>query len=292
MIYKKNISIASIGILLISDIPILLSERCKGFEVQEDCQDVVMRVHIDGNSERFELEDARNILDEDTFAIYENEDGIFKVQYESEKKESIHWIAYADASCRKYEIYYREERDCLEGINPLQYVVLSEFLIHHNAVILHSSLIDVDGKGIVFTAPSQVGKSTQANLWEQYRHAEILNGDRAIIRKQVEGYIAYGSPFAGSSAIYKNRSTQLETIVVLKQAEENRVRKIGAKEAFLNLLSQISLLQGSKNSVDAHMEWLLQWMEQVPVYLLECRPDEEAVSVLWNKIEEEKHERK
>ena len=59
---------------------------------------------------------------------------------------------------------------------------LDYIMSHNHRVILHSSFISRQGEGILFTAPSGTGKSTQADLWK--RHEEgvtIINGDRSIL---------------------------------------------------------------------------------------------------------------
>ena len=49
---------------------------------------------------------------------------------------------------------------------------------------LHASVINWKDKGILFSAPSGTGKSTQADLWKKYEGAKVINGDRALIRKR------------------------------------------------------------------------------------------------------------
>ena len=74
-----------------------------------------------------------------------------------------------------------------------------QLLLEHRAFQLHASVIDWQGQGILFSAPSGTGKSTQADLWQTHAGATILNGDRAVIRWLDSQYRVYGSPYAGSS---------------------------------------------------------------------------------------------
>ena len=83
---------------------------------------------------------------------------------------------------------------------------IEQVLNSYNTFLLHSSFIKWKDKAILFTAPSGTGKSTQADLWEKYENAEIINGDRSGIRKMDGKWTAYGLPIAGSSGIYKNIS--------------------------------------------------------------------------------------
>lgn len=168
-----------------------------------------------------------------------------------------------------------------------QYMGLERLLLEHRGFLLHASLIEYRGLGIAFTAPSGTGKSTQAELWEKYRGAEIINGDRAGIRLFPNDVKAYGSPMSGSSGIVKNKETQLRAIVVLRQATENRIRKMTAIEAFRALYSETLMNTWDAWYMETMTDLLLDAVRCIPVYLLECRPDEEAVCILERTLREE-----
>ena len=63
---------------------------------------------------------------------------------------------------------------------------LERRMYQHNHYVLHSSYIVYHDQAILFTAPSGVGKSTQASLWQKYRNIKIINGDRTLITKNKE----------------------------------------------------------------------------------------------------------
>lgn len=169
-----------------------------------------------------------------------------------------------------------------------QFMGLERILLLNSGFFLHASLIKYQEMGIAFTAPSGVGKSTQAKLWEGYRGAEIINGDRAGIRVFTDGRVmAYGSPVSGSSGIVKNREVYLNAIVVLRQAPENRIRKMTAIEAFRALYSETLMNTWDAWYMETMTDLLLDAVRCIPVYLLECRPDEEAVCILEQTLREE-----
>ena len=157
---------------------------------------------------------------------------------------------------------------------------LETWLLEQNCLLLHGAVINYNGVGILFSGPSGVGKSTQAALWEEHRSARIINGDRAILKQTEEGYTAYGSPYAGSSGIYRNESVPLTAVVVLEQAKENSLRKLTAKEALLRLYPEVSCLQFDKRSVEKTTDLLLAMLDRVPVFLLQCVRSESAVLCL------------
>ena len=162
-------------------------------------------------------------------------------------------------------------------LNALQ----AEHLIACNhGFVFHCAYIDREGKAVLFTAPSETGKSTQADLWHQYRHAEIINGDRAAIRLVNGQLMAEGIPFAGSSQYCKNRSLPLEAIVYLAQAPQTTIRQMRGAEAFRRVWEGISVNTWDKADMSAVMDTVTQLVQQIPVYYMPCTPDESAVNTL------------
>ena len=153
-------------------------------------------------------------------------------------------------------------------------------LLQYDGLLLHASLIDHAGNGIAFTGPSGVGKSTQAELWQDCQGAKLLNGDRAALRKEHSGWNAYGSPYAGTSGIYRNESAPLRAIVVLRQAKENHLRKLSGREALTAVWPEISARRDDAAFVAEASKLCAQLLSDVQVYLLECLPEESAVACL------------
>ncbi|MCD8020790.1 MAG: hypothetical protein LUF92_14800 [Clostridiales bacterium] len=163
-------------------------------------------------------------------------------------------------------------------------VCLEHLLSLHHGFILHSSFIRWKGKGIVFTAPSGTGKSTQADLWVKHEGAELLNGDRTAIRCVDGEWRAYGLPYAGSSAVYRNESCPLAAIVALRQAPENHVELLSGKTAFLSVYSGLTLHPWDEAFMERILSDLDGLLADIPVYRLSCRPDQDAVDTLKRKI--------
>ena len=103
----------------------------------------------------------------------------------------------------------------------MELIGIEHTLCKHKTFMLHSSYINYNGDAILFSGPSGIGKSTQADLWQDFESAEIINGDRTAISKNLGSWHAYGLPFAGSSKIYKNKTLPIKAVVILKQGKEN-----------------------------------------------------------------------
>ena len=171
------------------------------------------------------------------------------------------------------------------GVKAVLETVAAEHLIaRNNGFIFHCSYIDIGGKAILFTAPSETGKSTQADLWHELRGAEIINGDRAAVR-MIDGVAkAEGIPFAGSSQYCLNRSLPIAAIVYLGQAPVTTIRKMRGYEAFSKIWEGVSVNTWDRTDVELVSGAVKQVVETVPVYHMPCTPDESAVIALENAL--------
>jgi hypothetical protein len=169
--------------------------------------------------------------------------------------------------------------------------VLECFGVEHllagvNGFVLHSSYIDVNGKAILFTAPSETGKSTQAELWNQLRDAEIINGDRSVVRWTKDSILAEGLPFAGSSTYCKNRSLPLQAIVYLYQAPVTTIRLLKGCEAFAAIWKGCTMHTWDRKEVEQLSAVVMQVAKQIPVFYMPCTPDESAIEALEKALME------
>jgi hypothetical protein len=172
----------------------------------------------------------------------------------------------------------------LSAHRVLDTMELEHRVVEHSGFVLHASWIERAGRGILFTAPSGTGKSTQAELWRSLRGARILNGDRAAVFAEPRAQVR-GIPFCGSSGIGLPGTTPLEAIVVLSQAKENHIRRLRGLEAFRRIWEGCSVNVWNREDLDRCARTVTQVLEQVPVYHLACTPDEDAVRTLEKVLE-------
>lgn len=168
--------------------------------------------------------------------------------------------------------------------NLLEILSLETFLLRFDGLILHASVVDWEGKGILFCAPSGTGKSTQAALWERYKGSRTLNGDRAGIRCEGGIWKAWGLPFAGTSGIYSNESVPIRAIVLLRQGAENVITPVQPIEAFKRMLPECSAQRWEAGFMERLTGVLSALICDMPMYQLSCRPDLEAVELLRDAI--------
>ena len=169
---------------------------------------------------------------------------------------------------------------------------LERRMIERNSLILHCAYMEYQGKGILFSAPSEIGKSTQASLWEKYRGSHTINGDRALLRKIKGKWTACGWPVCGSSEICSLGDTPIYAIVMLKQGEKNQAVPLSPFQAFAQLYPQITINQWNREFVQKAISGIEDLIAQVPVWQLTCDISEEAVNCLENALFQTKAVRK
>ena len=116
--------------------------------------------------------------------------------------------------------------------------------------------------------------------------AEQINGDRTIMRKNGGIWTGYGSPFSGTSGIFRNEWAPVGIIVVLRQGSENTIRQLKKGEAFRLLYSECVVPRWDDAVHTEIVDLILQISEELPVIMLSCLPDEGAVDLLDNYIQE------
>lgn len=157
---------------------------------------------------------------------------------------------------------------------------LEKIMIQKGALILHCAYMCKDGRAVLFSAPSETGKSTQAKLWERYRGTRTVNGDKSLLTRKEDGWYANGWPICGSSEICHNEAYPIQAIVMLHQAKENEVQRLGIAEAMKKLMSQITINMWNAQFQIQAMDLIQQLVMEVPVFELGCNISEDAVGCL------------
>jgi len=148
-------------------------------------------------------------------------------------------------------------------------------------VLFHAAVVSHQGKGYMFLGKSGTGKSTHARLWLKYiEGTELINDDNPVVRDGV----VYGSPWSGKTPCYRNVSCPLGGIVLLSQAPHNKIRRLVGIGAYARLVASISGQRWDSRIADGLHETENMLASTVPIWHLECLPDEEAVRVCYTEV--------
>lgn len=158
-------------------------------------------------------------------------------------------------------------------------------LLYYNAIILHCSYIIYHGQAILFSAPSEGGKSTQASLWEKYQGAEIVNGDRAVIKKEKDGWYVHSLPLCGSSGICKRKSAPLGLIAFLNKSDKNSVSALSNAQKLSMIIPQLTFESSKRSDFDKVLNLVDDIIVNKKIIMLNCRIDSEATEVLKKEVE-------
>ena len=197
--------------------------------------------------------------------------------------------AYGYASIRRNEdkIWLSINKSRMKTVSDWQIFVilpLVRLLLEQGILVLHSSYVIHKGKAILFTGDCGIGKSTQAALWEKYRLAEIINGDRSLVYCR-DGKVYVGGHFhCGTSGIRKNKSAELKAIVLLSQSPENKVSVPKGIESFQKILSQCAYDVEKREEIEMVTQLVAQLVQNARILKLSCRKDHSAVEMLENVI--------
>ncbi|MGM9652556.1 MAG: hypothetical protein ACI3XP_02845 [Eubacteriales bacterium] len=169
--------------------------------------------------------------------------------------------------------------------NWLLYLAPERALLRGGRIVLHASAVVRNGQAVVFTAPSGGGKSTQAQLWQKYLHAEPMNGDKIVLYAAGDALIASGSPIAGSSGIYRDLQAPVRTIVRLEKAPFNRLTPLSARESLLLLYGEAVKSRWDERFNQRLLSALEPMTALTEYYRFSCLPEPSAADCLLRRIE-------
>lgn len=184
--------------------------------------------------------------------------------------------------------YLPQKRELVSAMgNCFSFSGWEMLLLREDRLLLHAACVDTYLGGLLFSGPSTVGKSTQAELWRQYAGGRLINGDRPILHKGPEGWRAWGSPYAGSSRWFVNESCPIRAVIMLRQAPQCSLRRLRGAEAFRLVFAGTTAASWDSDCVLRACRLTEALIADIPVYQLSCTPDQAAVELLRAQLEKE-----
>lgn len=276
--------IAEVGIKLETDKKIDSSEKFKLFEIDKNKFDVLKNKII------FKLTNNDMPIVNESKVIYEGIESFVQKDYNGNiwflRSGSASQLCHIDYNNGNHEIIINKNNKIIPKTWQLFEVMnVIKVFAKFNTLILHSSFISYKDKGIIFTGPSGIGKSTQADLWAKYQNSNIINGDRTLLRKKEGKWFGYGFPYSGSSNHCLNESYEIKLIVALEQGKKNEIRKLSGIEKLKYVYSQIAVNKWDKELNIMIINLVEKLLSDVEVIKLSCLPNEESVEELKKFIE-------
>lgn len=275
--FTSNYKIADLNFSIKSDFKSKSSEGFSEFLTEANTEDVqILFAEVPQIQVPKQQPDYEGVLYQ---AFYED---CWSVRlYRDEKKRAFAFSRY-DWNRHQTEVFY--ESSALKFFETCEqqfrYISFDAIMMSFKRLLFHSSLIETPYGGILFSGLSGIGKSTQAALWEANRGALQINGDRPILYKKNHKWMGSGSPYAGSSRCYVQKSIPIAAIVFLQKDKTCRVEHMRFLEAFKLAWEATVLNIWDRRYIELASNLVEQLVTEIPICRLCCTPDEEAVKTL------------
>ena len=177
---------------------------------------------------------------------------------------------------------FPDRPDMNEG--PYLYTNICErMLSDFEGIFFHSSALELDGEGYLFTALSGTGKSTHTRNWRRLfgEKVTMINDDKPIIRKIDGRFFVCGTPWMGKSDIGCNRTAPIKAIYILQRGEENTAKRISPGSVFKQLL-EATLFPKTRENMQKLLSIFNELFSAVPLFLLTCNKDTESAQVAYD----------
>lgn len=187
----------------------------------------------------------------------------------------------------------REDIHTGAALSSLLRIAYAQAILGHNAVSIHAAAVYHEGQAYLFMGTSGTGKSTHASLWIKHiPHTELLNDDNPTVRIVDGKAYAYGTPWSGKTACYKNLSFPIGGMVRLRQAPMNSFCRKEGVEAFITIYPGCSVIAEDKRLLNSLYDTLAQLAGIVTVGTMDCLPDMAAAQLCRHALIQKKQEKR
>jgi hypothetical protein len=218
------------------------------------------------------------------YYLFSSDDSVSFIQYDHEYSHFIINMA-ENGNEREAFDFFEAFEPFIEAVNSAMRRVFVMLLAARGGVSLHSSTVGLDGAAICFSAGSGTGKTTHTGLWRKHiPGAEIYNGDNCYLFAHDGAAWFYSAPWCGTSGDLMNRKAPVKAVIFLAQAHKNAMRRLAVPDAFVRLLAGCFLPAWDKEAYVMALDAVAELAGMIDCRHLECRPDEEAMRMVFDGI--------
>ena len=151
----------------------------------------------------------------------------------------------------------------------------SAALLPHGAFLFHSSGFVYQGKAIVCTGPSGIGKTTQYAQWRRnYGDAvKIISGDMTAFVLRENEIIVMPTAWNGKENLHSDAFAPLGGIILLKQAEGNTIKRLQPADSILPIYAQMCLSRTEPEQITSALDALDRLLRRTPIWQMSSRGD-------------------
>ncbi|MCI5149469.1 MAG: hypothetical protein D3916_08795 [Candidatus Electrothrix sp. MAN1_4] len=214
--------------------------------------------------------------------FYTTRTGYVQFFYLTAAKKELAWTLKIDHTFSQFDYFI-----CADKVKVLDFFDLSVrlFLLQHSLIerkglIVHAAGGSVQGKGIIFAAPSGTGKSTLSGLLQHGTQTRLFSEERLIIRSIKDQWHVWGTPWHGEGNIAQNESAPLSALLFLKQSKQTKITQLSRSDGLYRLIQTVSIPWYSKKWTDKGLARCEALVQEMPMFELAFRPDQTAVQAV------------
>lgn len=214
--------------------------------------------------------------------LYTTSTGYVQFFYLTAAKKELAWVLEIDRTFSQFDYFI-----CADKVKVLDFFDLSVrlFLLQHSLIerqglIVHAAGGSIQGKGIIFAAPSGTGKSTLSSLLQHGTQTRLFSEERLIIRSIKDQWHVWGTPWHGEGNIAQNESAPLSALIFLKQSQQTKITQLSRSDGLYRLIQTASIPWYSKKWTDKGLARCEALVQEIPMFELAFRPDQTAVQAV------------
>ena len=190
-------------------------------------------------------------------------------------------LAIITPSEKRIDIWIQTKSNETIVIDPLFQPLgslLMVYLAHFSGgFLIHASGVSHEDKNYIFTAVSGTGKSTMAKIWKE-SGATVCNDDRLWIHKTDGRWHMFNTPMVFYSQ--PPLAYPIDKIFLIRQSPVNEISKIEGVKGSMRVMANCIQHLFNKEMSAQHLDKLIDFTSQVPVYDLGFKPDNEIVDLI------------
>ena len=247
--------------------------------------------------EKIELPDLSDVHDESSWKVGNTPDGGTAAYIAAKKSGRVLTYIENDAEYKNISsAFVKMPNSGPENLTDAdrEYVrgatMFNSFLLSRGGTTLHGSCISYNGEGVVFCAPSGMGKSTHTALWKTAfgDKVEFVNDDKPAVSEKDGKLFISGTPWSGKHNISSNITVPLKAVVFLERGKENEIKSVSTAETVGFLNAQTFPPFYDKKLCMNNFDVIEKIINTVPTYRLFCNMDISAATVSKNAVFGEK----
>ncbi len=182
--------------------------------------------------------------------------------------------------CRTWSPW-RRGRPLPEPFEGSPWVILAlwGWFSFHGGALLHGAVCCIDGRFVLFSGDSGVGKSTLSRLVVSAGHT-CLSEENPLLTWREDAPWVHGLPWPGVSGAAAPLSGPLNAVFFLHHSPANELHILSKKEAGRRLLGNTRFFSWAPETMPPAIDLLDNTVRNTPMYQFGFTPDPSAVQVV------------